>query len=144
VRGAECEVRVGAKVACQPVMGWRRFTEIRAWQLSLELERAFSAILARGPGRLDFRFCSDARDAAASAARNIAEGFARRSHREFLRYVTIAHGSQCETQTNLMVGRDRGYLTQAEFDRLLLMSEEMIATTVGLLKSLQRQVQQDG
>ena len=125
-------------------MGWRRFTEIRAWQLSMELEREFSAILARRPGCADLRFCDDARDAAASSPRNIAEGFGRCGHREFARFVNIAHASQCETQTNLLIARNRGYLSPSEFDRLWSLSEEMIATTVGLLKSLRRRAGRTG
>ena len=52
------------------------------------------AFLARPPACRDFKFCDDARDAAASPARNIAEGFGRRGNKQFANFVTIAHGSQ--------------------------------------------------
>jgi four helix bundle protein len=119
-------------------MGWRHFTEIRAWQLSMEVEREFSAILARPPACLNRKFCDDALDAAASAPRNIAEGFGRYGNREFANFVNIARGSQLETQTNLLVSKSRRYMTDAEFNRLWPISEEMVKTTLGLLKDLRR------
>jgi four helix bundle protein len=117
-------------------MGWKDFREIRAWQLSMEVEREFSAILARPPACLNRKFCEDALDAAASPARNIAEGFGRYGDREFANFVNIARGSQLETQTNLLVSKSRRYMTEDEFNRLWPLSEEMVKTTLGLLREL--------
>jgi four helix bundle protein len=104
----------------------------------MEVEREFSAILSRPPACLNRKFCEDALDAAASAPRNIAEGFGRYGNREFANFVNIARGSQLETQTNLLVSKSRRYLTEAEFNRLWPLSEEMVKTTLGLLKDLRR------
>jgi four helix bundle protein len=119
-------------------MGWRRFTEIEAWRLSIKLHLEFSAILDRPPASLDRRFCEDARDALASPARNIAEGFGRYGHREFANFVNIARASQLETQTNLILARDRNFLSPEEFNRIWAISEEAVAATTGLLKYLRR------
>jgi four helix bundle protein len=119
-------------------MGWTRFTDIEAWNLSTKLRREFDAILDRPPASLDRRFCDDARDAVGSSARNIAEGFGRRGNREFARYVDIARGSLLETQTNLITARDRGFMSEVEFQRLWKVSEEAVATTTGLANSLRR------
>ena len=142
VRSAECggcpavPGRAGVEIACRFRMGWRRFTEIQAWQLSMQLRKKFDEILARSPACKDRRFCDDARDAAGSAPRNIAEGFGRSSRREFARFVDIARSSLLETQTNLLIAKDRRYMSEAEFDALWAVSEEAVATTTGLLKRL--------
>jgi four helix bundle protein len=104
----------------------------------MRLRSEFDAILERNPASRDLTFCTDARDAAGSAPRNIAEGFGRFGHRECARFVSIALGSQHETQTNLMIARDRGYMSDTEFDQLGALSEETIATTVGLMKVLKK------
>ncbi len=104
----------------------------------MELEREFSAILARSPACANRRFCDDALNAAASAPRNIAEGFGRYGDREFANFVDIARGSQLETQTNLLVAKNRRSMTDEEFKRLWEISEEMVKTTWGLLKELRR------
>ena len=107
-----------------------------AWRLSVKLHHEFSAILDRPPASLDRRFCEDARSALASPARNIAEGFGRYGHREFARFVNIARASQLETQTNLVLALDRGFVTREEFERLSAISEEAVAATTGLLRHL--------
>ena len=52
--------------------------------------------------------------------------------------MNIAHGSQCETQTNLIIARGRGYMSEADFAQLWTLSEEMMATTIGLINLLER------
>src|SRR5687768_8138593 len=117
-------------------MGWRRFTDIQAWQLSMKLQQEFDAILARQPACKDRRFCEDAGEALSSAPRNIAEGFGRYGHKDFAKFVNIARASQLETQTNLLIAQNRKYLTTEEFQKLWTLSEETVATTTGLLKYL--------
>lgn len=104
----------------------------------MKLRQEFGAILERSPACLDRRFCDDARDAAGSAPRNIAEGFGRYGNREFANFVSIARASLLETQTNLMIAKDRRFMTPLEFEQLWALSEEAVATTTGLLKSLRR------
>ena len=128
----------GPIVAYTLRMGWRRFTEIQAWQLSMKLHQEFAAILDRPPASLDRKFCDNSHDAVASAARNIAEGFGRFGDKEFANFVNIARGSQLETQTNLLIARNRKFMTTDEFDRIWALSEETVATTTGLLKCLRR------
>jgi four helix bundle protein len=56
--------------------------------------------------------------ASVSAMSNIAEGFARNSHRAFAHFLDIARGSCSEVRSLLYVALDAGYLTQEEFDNL--------------------------
>jgi four helix bundle protein len=129
-------VQLGLEVACQFRMGWHRFTEIEAWKLSMKLRQEVDAILDRPPACKDRKFCEETRDAAESSPRNIAEGFGRYGNKEFANFVNIARASQLETQTNLIIARDRKFVTSDEFERLWALSEETVATTTGLLKSL--------
>ena len=135
VCSVECRV-LALELPVHFALGWRRFTEIMAWQLSRRLRERFDELLARSPACTDRRFCDDARDAAASPPRNIAEGFGRHGRREFARYVTIARASLLETQTNLIIAKQRHYMSEAEFNTLWPLAEEAVATTTGLLKSL--------
>jgi four helix bundle protein len=137
-RGRSRGPKRGSAVAITVVMGWRHFTEIEAWQLSMRLDTAFDAVLSRPPACLDRDFCVDARDALASAPRNIAEGFGRYNTRDFANFVRMAKASLFETQTNLHLARNRGYLTTGEFEPLWALSEQAVRTTTGLLKSLLR------
>jgi four helix bundle protein len=117
-------------------MGVSHFTELRCWQQSTDLKRRMYAICAREPASRDRDFCSDVKRAAASAPRNISEGFARFNHREFQQFLRIARGSLGELQDALIDGRDRGYVDQTEFDEVWKISESAIGSTTGLMKYL--------
>jgi len=84
----------------------------------------------------DRDFCSDVKRAAASAPRNISEGFARFNHREFQQFLRIARGSLGELQDALIDARDRSFVDIREFREMWQLSEEAIAATTGLMKYL--------
>jgi four helix bundle protein len=67
---------------------------------------------------------------------NIAEGQARGSTKEFVQFVRIAYGSLQETETQLMLARRFGYLSDHDLDRLLFASGEVARLTNGLVRSL--------
>ena len=117
-------------------MGFKRFTEIEAWQLSMKLLAEVDAILETTTAASYRTFCDETRDAIESVPRNIAEGFGRYSRRDFARFVSIAKGSLLETQTNLQIARSRKLVTEQEFARVWELSEHAVAKTTALLTSL--------
>lgn len=92
----------------------RDFTDLVAWQLSDELRRLVLEIVAQRHVVRDFKYCNQCKDAARSAAGNIAEGFGRYRHREFAQFLRIAMGSLKELADLLIDGHERGYLTDAQ------------------------------
>ena len=118
-------------------MGVNTFTKLRCWEQSTELKRRMYAICAREPACRDRDFCTQVKRAAASAPRNIAEGFARFNHREFNQFLRIARGSLGELQDALIDARDRGYVDEAEFKVVWEISERAIASTTGMMRYLQ-------
>ena len=138
--GARCTVLGAptARVLLAPRgMGVTKFTDLRCWEQSTELKRLMYAICAREPASRDRDFCSQLKRAAASAPRNIAEGFARFNHREFSQFLRFARGSLGELQDALIDAKDRGYVDEAEFKEVWEISERAIASTTGLMKYLQ-------
>ena len=119
-------------------MGAAHFTELVAWQLSSAFKVEVYTLTADPRVARDIHFCAQIRDSAASVPSNIAEGFARFSHREFARYLVIARGSLMETQNHLRDAADRGYLDKRGLDRLWALSVDALAATTALLRYLQR------
>jgi four helix bundle protein len=70
--------------------------------------------------------------AALSSMNNMAEGFARRTDRDFAHFLDIARGSLAETQSILYVAHDVGYLTDEDFDRLHRSAGEIIGMVIRL------------
>jgi four helix bundle protein len=94
--------------------GLRDFREMAAWQRSREVKMLAYALLAKPDVARDFKFRDQLRDAARSAPRNIAEGFARYKHKEFAQFVRVAKGSMGEVLDHFIDAVDNGYLTPAE------------------------------
>ena len=119
-------------------MGARSFTEPECWQLANALKLGIYAMLKADDVRRDFEFRDQIRNAAASAPRNIAEGFGRFVPRDFSQYLRIANGSLMETSNHLQDGCDRGYFTPSEIEDLQVLARRASAAVTGLIRYLQR------
>lgn len=88
------------------------------WKRADVVRQRIVALCARPAVRRDFRFCDQADRAAASACRNIAEGFARYGHAEFARFVSIARGSLGELRDSVDEASLKRYISDQERDAL--------------------------
>jgi len=119
-------------------MGVRDFRELICWQLSYELKCEVLAFTANGPAARDFKYRDQIEDSAASAARNIAEGFGRFRPGDFARFLEIARASLDETRNHLIDGRDRGYLDNPLYSRLQNLTRAARKSTTNLMLSKKR------
>jgi len=103
----------------------QRFEDIQAWQKARVLVKKIYAASNNGAFARDFGLRDQIRRAAVSIMLNIAEGFARKSKREFNQMLVIAHGSAAEVQSALYVALDQGYITLTEFDATYRLADEV-------------------
>jgi four helix bundle protein len=96
----------------------KRFEDIEAWQRARELTAEIYKVTKRKPFSTDFNLRDQIRRASISIMLNIAEGFARRTDKEFAQFLTLAHGSAAEVQAALYVALDQEYVKQKDFDDL--------------------------
>jgi four helix bundle protein len=66
----------------------------------------------------DFILKDQIRRAAISVMSNIAEGYARRTNKEFIQFLYIARESASEIQSQLYIALDLGYVSKEEFERV--------------------------
>jgi four helix bundle protein len=95
-------------------MGARTIQELECYQLAVEFRIASVALTAHNGFKDDRRFRDDLRAAARSVPANIAEGFRRRTHREFARYLEIALSSIGESENHLDEALSLGYISKEE------------------------------
>ena len=110
-----------------------------AWQLAHQLSLEVFAATETGPSSKDFKFRDQVRDSAASAGRNIAEGFGRFSPGDFARFLRYARASLLETRNSLIEARDRRYLPDPLAARLLNLTSATDRMTKNLMLSKLRQ-----
>jgi len=120
-----------------------RFEDIDAWQEARKLVKMVYDLIKRSPKfRKDFRLVNQVQDAAVSAMSNIAEGFARRSNREFIQFLFISKSSAAEVQSQLYVALDQEYIDQDDFGRIYNQAEVVSKLDSGFIKYLSSQLKQ--
>jgi four helix bundle protein len=116
--------------------GARRFEELDCWRLASQLKAALLSLCRRPAVSIDLEFVGQVRSAARSAPNNIAEGFGRRTHRDFAHFLDIARGSLMESQNLLRDALENAYITQAEYDSLRSLASRALGATTALQRYL--------
>ena len=115
-----------------------RFEDIQAWQSSRELAKEIYSVTKDGRFARDFGLRDQVRRAAVSIMLNIAEGFARKTNKEFSQFLTVAHGSAAEVQSALYVAIDQDYISQRQFDDLYKMTDQISKMIMGFSSYLRK------
>lgn len=88
----------------------RKHHDLQVWQLGMALVKEIYAMIRQFPDVEKFGLCSQVQRAAVSIPSNIAEGAARTGNKEFLHFLSIARGSLCELETQVIICRELGYI----------------------------------
>ena len=111
---------------------------MEVWQLARELVKDIYGHTEKDFFNKDFGLKNQITRAGISVMSNIAEGFERKSNREFIQYLYIAKGSAGEVRAQLYVALDLKYITDKEF-RVLFDKAEIISKSLsGLIKYLSK------
>lgn len=97
----------------------KRFRELRVWQDGMAMVRAVYRVAAELPREERYCLGEQLRRAAVSVPSNIAEGYARRSRREYLQFLSIAQGSIAEIETQVAIAASLGFITREASEALL-------------------------
>lgn len=117
----------------------RRFEDLQAWQKARQVTKLVYDITKKGEFTRDYGLRDQIRRASVSVMANIAEGFARRSDRDFAHFLNISRSSAAEVQSHLYVAADQGYITRREFKEIHQQLEKTSKMIFGLVKHLKKQ-----
>jgi four helix bundle protein len=109
-----------------------RFEDLECRQVARELTQSIYRQTTDGKFSRDHSLRDQMQRAGLSIMANIAEGFMRRSDKEFVQYLYTAMASSAEVQSHLYVALDAGYMTKDEFRSLY----EQAGTTGRLISGL--------
>jgi four helix bundle protein len=116
----------------------RTYRDLLVWQRAMELTDAVYALTKSMPADERFGLTLQLRRAAVSIASNIAEGHARQSRTDYLRFLRIARGSIAEVETQIEISL-RQHLVQDARQPLAIARELAI-----MLQSLIRKLEAKG
>ena len=92
--------------------------DLRIWQKGMAITDLIYTITDKFPKTELFSLTDQMRRASISIPSNIAEGFSRKSKKEYLHFLNIALGSCSELETQIILSYKRGYLEKDVFDIL--------------------------
>jgi len=92
-----------------------RFEDLESWKAARILVNFIYTVSRQNLFAKDFKLSSQIQSASVSVMSNIAEGFDRRSDKEFVRFLEIASASATEVQSQLYVALDQHYMSEDEF-----------------------------
>jgi four helix bundle protein len=114
-----------------------RFEDLDCWKEARHLTRqVYESIDQNSAWKRDVRLCSQTQSAAGSAMASIAEGFVRRSNKEFVQFLFIAMSSTAEVQSHLYIAVDQGYLSKDAFESIYAQADRTGRIISGLIKYL--------
>jgi four helix bundle protein len=111
------------------------FTDLNAWKEGHALVSAVYKITKIFPKEEQYALIDQLRRAAISIVSNIAEGFSRESYREKIQFYAISRGSTTEIQSQLMIARDLGYISESQFEFLMVKTIVVHKLLSSLIKS---------
>ena len=110
--------------------------DLDVWSKSIEFVLKVYKITKNFPSDEKFGLISQLRRAAVSIPSNLAEGAARNSNKEFIRFLYVALGSASESETQLIISQKLGYLNDESVFNDLEDIQKMIMGLIKYLKNL--------
>lgn len=89
-----------------------KYQDLKIWTKGIELVTAIYKATAEFPKEEKFGLISQMRRCAVSIPSNIAEGAGRNSSKEFVHFLSIANGSCYELETQIIVAKNLGLLSE--------------------------------
>lgn len=108
--------------------------ELEVWKKSIGFVTDIYRVTNAFPKDEIYGLTSQIRRAAVSIPSNIAEGSARHSDKEFVQFLYISLGSLVETETQLIISKEIGYLNDISY--LSQEVENIRKMLIGLIKHL--------
>lgn len=116
------------------------FEQLIVWQKAHSYVLAIYKITKQYPKEELFCLVNQMRRAAASITANIAEGYAKISSKDKLRFYNISQGSLEETRKFIILSKDLGYITLQDKEQLGIQAAEISrllnAYCIALLKNV--------
>ncbi len=112
--------------------------DLAAWKQAIEIAEEIYLVTKEFPRQEMFGLVGQMRRSAVSIASNIAEGAARQSKPEFLRFLYISTGSASELDTQLEISARVGLLEHSKASMLQSRVDRLSKIMFGLIRALKK------
>ncbi|MFN2502220.1 MAG: four helix bundle protein [Pyrinomonadaceae bacterium] len=116
----------------------RSHEKLDAWRKSVDLVIEIYKLTKEFPSDEKFGMTSQTRRAAVSIPANIAEGAARESDKDFIRFLSIAQGSASELETEILIANRLGFLSDVNYRLTIKALDDVGRMLTGLSRHLRQ------
>lgn len=109
----------------------KSYKELQIWQKAREIAKNTYTVTRLFPTQEQYALASQMNRSAVSIISNIAEGWARGSTKDFLKFLYITRGSIAELETQFILANDLKYIS----NEILLTSEQQLTELNKMLSS---------
>lgn len=95
------------------------YKEFKVWKRSIALNVFIYECTRSFPVEEKFGLVSQMRRSAISIPSNIAEGSGRRTDKDFAHFLSIAHGSICELESQLFISLELKFISKEDFEKII-------------------------
>jgi four helix bundle protein len=113
------------------------YRDLRIWQESIVLSKEIYALVDSLPAKEVYGLRSQMTRAIVSVASNIAEGSRRRKTGDLIHFLSMAHGSLAELETQCTIGIAVGYFEEAKCEEIFAMAEAISRGIKKLMQTLE-------
>ena len=115
----------------------RGYMKLDVWNRAIDLFKLTNDLIGN-TNHIDIRLRSQMLGAVQSVSANIAEGYCRRSLKEYIQFLHIALGSSGEAFTRMIGLKHSGQLSNDLFEKFDILHYETENKLISLVKSLQK------
>ncbi|MBL7860571.1 MAG: four helix bundle protein [Cyclobacteriaceae bacterium] len=115
-----------------------RFEDLDVWQKSRHLSQIVYSKTNEGSFATDYSLKDQINRSTGSIMDNIAEGFEREGRKEFIQFLSFSKSSAGEVRSQLYRAKDRGHITNQEFESLLSQVETIGKMLGGFMNYLKK------
>lgn len=116
------------------------YEQLNVWQKAMDLTVEIYSITKQFPKEELYGITNQMRRAAVSIPSNIAEGHSRNSHKEFLKFLSIAKGSNAELFTQLLICERVGYISSNNLKPIKQISQEIARMLTSLIARIESSI----
>ena len=121
----------------------KSFEELDCWKKDAALRRKLSALAKSFPSDEKFKLTDQLLRASRSVTANLAEGFGRFHHQEYIQYCRQSRGSLYEIIDHLIVACEENYISEKELGGMRDDVNECLAVLNGFINYLMKAKQRD-
>jgi len=114
----------------------RAHRNLDVWNRAIGLAKVVYRATQRFPGSEQFGLTSQMKRAVVSISSNLAEGAARSSKKEFLRFIHMAQGSASELDTQAELAKELGFWDEKTYGEIISEIQIISKQLFGLARSL--------